>query len=197
MRTLFVVAGFLFSAMVLPSNGVGQEVTGSTHRAHVVGGDTLPIIDLQPVLFFAPRVFTSRSEEMRYYRLVHNVKRAYPYAYLAGVKLREYEDQLAAMDSEADRRKAIRKIETEIREQFEEDLKRLTRTQGLILIKLVDRETSQTSYDLLRDFRGMVSAVFWQSLARLFGYNLKTRYDPQGEDHLIEQIVIMIEAGAI
>ncbi len=134
---------------------------------------------------------------MRYYRLVHNVKRAYPYAYLAGVKLREYEDQLAAMDSEADRRKAIRKIETEIREQFEEDLKRLTRTQGLILIKLVDRETSQTSYDLLRDFRGMVSAVFWQSLARLFGYNLKTRYDPQGEDHLIEQIVIMIEAGAI
>lgn len=167
----------------------------TTVRAHIQGQDTIPVIDLQPVSVFAPRVFSSNFEARRYERLVYNVKRVYPYAQLAGIRLREYNEELAAMKSDAQRRRAIRQIERDIRDEFEADLMRLTRTQGMILIKLIDRETSHTSYELLREFRGMVSAVFWQSLGRLFGYNLKTPYDPLGEDYLIEEIVLMIEAG--
>lgn len=199
MNRCITYTGMLMLLLVfcLPTDGHAQEITGTTHRAILVNGDTIPVIELRPVLITAPRVFASRSEAMRYYRLVHNVKTAYPYAYLAGIKFREYESALARMDSEAERRKAVKEIENEIRGQFEEDLKRLTRTQGLILIKLIDRETSHTSYTILREFRGIVSAVFWQSLARIFGYNLRTQYDPFGEDHLIEEIVLMIEAGLI
>jgi hypothetical protein len=197
MRKWGLIFGLLLFLPGFSGSVLAQYVTGTTHRATVLDGDTVPVIDLQPVLIMAPRIFSSRSEEMRYYRLVQNVKRAYPYAQLAGVKLREYDSVLSAMESEIERRRAIKGIEEEIRDQFEEDLKSLNRTQGMILIKLIDRETSYTSYDILREFRGIVSAVFWQSLARIFGYNLRIQYDPNGEDHLIEEIVLMIEAGLI
>lgn len=174
-----------------------QMVVGTTVMARIVNGDTIPYIELKPVSFFAPRVFSSRSEALRYQRLVYNVKKVYPYARLAGERLREYSDELARLPNEAQRRKATKQIEKDIRAEFEGDLTKLTRTQGLILIKLIDRETAHTSYDILRDFRGAVSAVFWQSLGRIFGYNLKTHYDPYGEDQLIEEIVWMIEAGIL
>ncbi len=172
-------------------------ITGTTVRAHVVNGDTIPVIDLKPFVLFAPRTFSNRWERARYERLVYNIKRVYPYAKLTGIKLIEYNDTLSKMPSEAARRRAVRQIEKEIREEFESDLMRLNRSQGAILIKLIDRETSHTSYELLKDFRGAFSAVFWQSLGRIFGYNLKTPYDPKGEDSLIEEIVLMIEAGML
>lgn len=170
---------------------------GSVVKARIVNGDTLPVIDLAPVAFFAPRIFKSRGDENRYRRLVHNVKRVYPYARLAGIKFEEYNEILLSLPTEAQRRRAMRQAENELRAQFEDDLKRLTFTQGLILIKLVDRQTNHTSYDVVKEFRGMVSAVFWQGLGRIFGFNLKTEYDPEGEDRLIEEIVQMIEAGVI
>lgn len=80
---------------------------------------------------------------------------------------------------------------------FEDDVKNLTITQGRILLKLIDRETGNTTYLILQDLKGNFSAVFWQTVARVFGSNLKSEYDPKGEDHLIEQIVQMIEAGQL
>ena len=201
-NTLSANASGIMSGKVQDTfQGIEQDtlvvISGITVRASIIDGDTIPVIDLRPVTFFAPRYFSSRSEASRYQRLVYNVKRVYPYAQLAGSKLREYSEELSQIESESERRRVIREIEKEIRAEFESDLMRLNRTQGAILIKLIDRETSHTSYDLLRDFRGAFSAVFWQSLGRLFGYNLKTPYDPYGEDFLIEEIVLMIEAGAI
>lgn len=197
----FVFASVASSLWAAETNKLASPVDSlekyTTVRARVVDGDTLPVIDLQPFHLFAPRYFTSRSAAKRYQRLVYNVRKVYPYARLAGIKLREYSAELEQMESDSQRRRAVRQIENEIREEFEGDLMKLTRTQGLILIKLIDRETEHTSYDLLRDFRGMVSAVFWQSLGRIFGYNLKTDYDPEGEDYLIEEIVQMIEAGVL
>ncbi len=129
--------------------------------------------------------------------MVHNVRRVYPYAKLAGIKFEEYNELLLELPTENQRKRAMKQAEMELRAQFEDELKRLTFSQGLILIKLVDRETSHTSYDVVREFRGMVSAVFWQGLGRLFGFNLRTEYDPEGEDKLIEEIVQMIEAGVL
>jgi hypothetical protein len=174
-----------------------QDLPGQTTRAIVLDGDTIPYIELPVMRYYAPRIFANRRDEMRYTRLVHNVKRVYPYARLAGIKFMEYSELLEGIESESERKKITKEIEKQIKEEFEGELKRLTFAQGHILIKLIDRETNHSSFDVLKDFRGTLTAVFWQSFGRIFGYNLKNKYDPEGEDRLIEEIVRMIEVGDI
>lgn len=174
-----------------------QEITGITTRARVIDSDTVPIIDLPALTVVAPMEFDSRREERRHSRLVRNVKVAYPYAKLAGIRYREYSKQLEKIECKAERRKIMDQIEQKLLDEFGDDLKKLNFTQGLILIKLIDRETRHTSYDLLKDYRGMFRAFFWQSIGRLFGYDLRVEYDPHGEDKTIEHIIMMIEAGVI
>jgi hypothetical protein len=186
----------VFFTILLTEQSFSQQKGLITTRAVVLDGDTIPFIELKPVTFLAPRIFTSRREEIRYTRLVHNVKRVYPYAKLAGIKYEEYNRLLSSLP-ESQRKSVARQIEKQIKDEFEGDLRRLTITQGHILIKLIDRETMNTSYDVVKDFRGAFTAVFWQSIGRLFGYNLKTQYDPRGEDKLIEEIVLLIEQGFI
>lgn len=170
---------------------------GNTVAARVLNGDTIPVIELRPVSVTAKREFGSRWEAYRYNRTVRNVKVAYPYARLAGHMFREYSRQLMELETEKERNQFISEAEEEIRQNFEEDLKRLTFSQGLILIKLIDRETDQTSYHILKELRGAFSAVFWQSLGRIFGYDLREEYDPYGDDRQIEEIVQLIEEGYI
>lgn len=190
---LLYTLGFL----LVHSHISAQQNPGQTRQATIHDGDTIPYIELPTINFLAPRQFSNRFEEARYRRLVRNVKRAYPYAKIAGVRFEEYSALLNEVESDIERRRLTRQIENQIRDEFEGELKRLTISQGHILIKLIDRETRHTSYDVLRDFRGAFTAVFWQSLGRIFGYNLKTRYDPDGEDKLIEEIVQLIEQGLI
>lgn len=166
-------------------------------RAIVLDGDTIPYIELKPVVIFSPRFFSSRAEENRHRRLVHNVRRVYPFARLAGQKFAYYTQVLDTLPNEAARRRLMRQVERDLRSEFEDDLVRLTTAQGAILIRLIDRETQHSSFEVVREFRGAVSAVFWQSLGRIFGYNLRVRYDPNGQDRQIEEIVLLIEAGLL
>ncbi len=184
----------LCPGIVLAQN---DQNPGETRRAVVHEGDTIPYIELPTMRFFAPRIFDNPIQRVRYSRLVKNVKKVYPYAKLAGIKFQEYAELLEGIESEKERKKISKEIEDQIKAEFEGELRRLTFTQGHILIKLIDRETSHTSYDVLKDFRGTLSAVFWQSFGRIFGYNLKNHYDPYGEDKIIEEIVQMIEQGVI
>jgi len=161
----------------------------------IIDGDTIRIFDLPQVSIFPNRVFTSRGDRRRYERLVLNVLRVYPFAKLAGQKFIEYQKVVESMPSKRERRRAMKEAEDKLREQFEDDIKRLTFNQGVILIKLIDRETRHTSYGVLREFRGFFPAMFWQGLGRIFGFNLRTKYDPEGEDALIEEIVQQIELG--
>ncbi|MFW6351644.1 MAG: DUF4294 domain-containing protein [Bacteroidota bacterium] len=174
-----------------------KENEGTTTRAVVYQGDTIPYIELKTVPFIAPKHFKNKREKRRYTRLVYNIKKVYPYARLAGLKYRQYSEELSQIESESERKKMTKQIEQEIKEQFEDELKKLTISQGHILIKLIDRETQHSSYDLLKDFRGIFTAVFWQSFGRIFGYNLKTKYDPEGEDKNIEEVVQLIERGLL
>lgn len=160
-------------------------------------GDTIAVITLPEFVKFAPPEFKNAFQERRYNRLVRNVKKAYPYAKLAGIRLIEYENQLAQVTTERERIELMRQAEDDIREEFEDDLKKLTFSQGWILLKLIDRETGNTSYTLVSEFRGKFRAFFWQAFARIFGFDLKVQYDPLDVDKDIEQIVRMIEAGAI
>ncbi|MBE0642140.1 MAG: DUF4294 domain-containing protein, partial [Bacteroidales bacterium] len=163
----------------------------------VVDGDTIPSIELPEVRIWAPIAFRSASDERKFNKLVRNVKRVYPYAKLAGSMLRDYERQLIAAKNDAERRRLMKQAEKELKDRYGDELRKLTFSQGHILIKLVDRETGHSTYSLVEDLRGRFMAFFWQNFARIFGFNLKETYDPTGRDRNIETIVQMIEAGAI
>lgn len=167
-------------------------------RATVLeNGDTVPVIPLRGVEVFAIKKFTNKKEEERNQKLIRNVKLVYPYARLAGEKLLFYNARMVNAKSERERKNLMKKAEEEIKDKYGDELKKLNFSQGKILIKLIHRETKNTSYDLVKDFRGSFVAFFYQSFARIFGYNLKVEYDPDGEDRNIETIVQMIEAGAL
>lgn len=165
-------------------------------KAKIVNGDTIPMMSLPEFRVKGHVIYRTPSEQRRYDRLVRNVKKVYPYARLAGIKLREYDQMMEGLN-EKEQRKLYKKAEEELKAQFGEELKALTVTQGHILLKLVDRETGNPTYNIVKELRGTFVAFFWQNLSRLFGYNLKEKYDPQGKDREIEMIVQRIEAGTI
>lgn len=166
-------------------------------KARIIGNDTVLVYEIPELDVYPGFFFRNRWDYWRYERMVRNVKAAYPYAKLAGMKLMELDRQLVNEKNEKKRKVLIDETEKKIRTEFEEDVKKLTVTQGRILIKLIDRETGNTTYQVLQDVKGNVSAVFWQAIARIFGSNLKSEYDPYGEDMLIEMIIVGIEAGEI
>jgi len=162
-------------------------------------GLTLPEVEIKEVTIVAPQQKSSprraRAQLRQYDRLIYNLKKTYPYAVIARDKLAEVNSQLEAVTDEKDRRELLKNVEKEILDEFEDDARNMTITQGRLLIKLIDRETQNTSYELIKQYRGFLSAAFWQGIARIFGSNLKAEYDPFGEDALIELIVRDIEAG--
>lgn len=166
-------------------------------KAKVVDGDTVATVQLpeaQVVTRWKPR---DRREAQRYDKLTRNVVRVYPYARMTGQLLREYEFDLSLISKESDQDLYIKLAEAELRAEFEAEVKDLTISQGEVLIKLIDRETGRTSYDLVKDLRGGFQAFAWQGLARLFGQNLKSGYDAQGDDLMVEVIVERIERGEL
>ncbi|MBN2613875.1 MAG: DUF4294 domain-containing protein [Bacteroidales bacterium] len=163
----------------------------------ILDGDTLLLSSIEEVYIFPRRRFSSDWEYRKYQRLIRNVKKAYPYAKMAKQKYDEVEEHFLTLKSEKSRKVYIKQVEKEIMNQYEDELKKLTITQGRILIKLIDREIGETSYDLLKDLKGSFSAFFWQTIARIFGSNLKSNFDAEGEDRLINEIVILIERGVL
>lgn len=129
--------------------------------------------------------------------MIYNIKKAYPYAQVAGIKLKELDDHLVTIQSEKEQKVYIDQAEKEIMKEFEKEVKRLTITQGIILVKLIDRETGRTSYQVIKELKGGFTAFFWQGIARIFGNNLKTEYDPDDQDKVMEDIIRGIEAGFI
>lgn len=188
MRVLFVI---IFSVFV--SSLFAQKL----YPAFVKEGDTIYVDVLNEVEVTAPLIFSNKQNAKRYSRLVRYVKKVYPYAKIAGMKMREYEQILEDTPRKRDRKKIMKQAEQELKEEFTDELKNLTYMQGEILLKLIDRETQTSGYDIVKDMRGGFKAGFYQGFARLFGFNLKDRYDPEGRDHEIEEIVLMIEQGRI
>lgn len=187
----------IFFTILLSVKGQQPELHGTIALARIEDGDTLIIMNLPTVEIFGTMIFESKKAAKRYGRLVYNVRKAYPFARLAGIKLQEYSEILLATEDEKERKKIMKQAEDELMAEYGDDLKDLTFTQGKILLKLVDRETGNTSYDIVQDLRGKFTAFFWQSFARIFGYNLKVHYDPEGEDKDIEEIVRLIETGQL
>ncbi|HSH51466.1 MAG TPA: DUF4294 domain-containing protein, partial [Bacteroidales bacterium] len=160
-------------------------------------GDTIPNVLIGEVIIFPEKKFKNRYQAWRYRKLVRDLKKVYPYAKLAKKKLDQMEKEFLELETEKERKRYVKTIEKQLMDEFGNELKKLTITQGRLLLKLIDRETGSTSYFLLQELRGNFSAFFWQAIARLFGSDLKSEYDPQGEDRMIERIVLLIEHNQI
>jgi hypothetical protein len=187
----------LNSALVLGQYQAQDPDSITVTRAVVQDNDTLPVIELPEVRVYERKDFAYLYLKRRYRRLIRNVKKAYPYSQIAGKELRDLDAYLTTLPTEKERKAHINEAEKEIMERFEKEVRRLTVSQGIILVKLIDRETGRTSYQVIKELKGNLTAFFWQGIARIFGNNLKTEYDPKGEDRIIEDIVLGIEAGFI
>ncbi len=194
---LIVVAFLLslFAGVAAQSvvNGTGQVLVAG----RVEGSDTIAHVNLREIVVMPPMKFDSNRDYVRYSRLVRNIKITLPYARMAASKLRDINSHLATLKSEKEKKAYLKVAEKELFAEFEKPLRKLSVSQGRLLIKLVDRETGNTTYTIIKQYKGGVSAFFWQSVARLFGSNLKDGFDEDGDDRTINYIINLIDNGLL
>ena len=166
--------------------------------ATIVDGDTIPLVYLREVNVYASGMLLTAKEIKNNAKLIRNVRMMLPYAREAKRRLDALEIEIANLPKK-ERKAAIKRAEQKLKDDYKDQLSKYTFSQGLVLIKLIDRETSRTAYALVGDLRGSFRAGLYQTLARLFGYNLKTKYDPvhDKKDELIERIIKSIERGQL
>ncbi|MDE6623866.1 MAG: DUF4294 domain-containing protein [Alistipes sp.] len=185
-----LAAAFVVAA--LPA-AQAQGGRGFWHQEWTVdGGDSIALVHVLPVY-----VFSRPVDLRRYRRLVDAVKKVYPIAKIAKAKMADMEEELCRLPTKKAQKEYIKQVYDEIKAEYTPVLKRMTRTQGRVLLKLIDRETEYTAYEVLKEFRGGFVAGFWQGISKIFGQNLKSEYDKEGEDRMIEQIVVYYEAGLL
>ena len=172
-----------------------ERDTSELYMGIIEGNDTLIHKNIGEVRVFPQRTFKNKRQQRRYTRYILKVKKVYPLAVKARILLAKYEPEYYALENQRDRRKLMKKLEKELLAEHMEDLKKWSISDGRILLKLINRETERTPYVLIKDFRGGVSALFWQGIARIFSNNLKTGYNAEEEDRFLEEIVALIEAG--
>lgn len=143
------------------------------------------------------RIYHRMRDMRNYERMVRAVKKVYPLALEAARRMENLDEQLAAMDRRRDRKAYTEAIEDALKEEISPMLWKMTRYEGKILLKLIDRETNHTVFNIIKDFRSGFTAGFYQMLAKMFGNNLKLEYDPDGEDEMLEYIVKCYKAGLL
>ena len=160
------------------------------------GRDTIFIDEIRASKVYSRLPRQKGKEWRKYYRLVHNFSKTYPYA-LAARRIVQRADQTIEENKlkRLKRDRYINTVQDELFEMFEQPLRNLTVSQGALLMKLIDREIGKSSYMIIKDYKSGIAATFWQGIAKLFGSDLKKPYDPKGEDSKIEELVQMWEDG--
>lgn len=170
---------------------------GAVLPIEISASDTVFLATLPNISVFPRQQNASKRQEQFYWRTVRDVKKALPLAKIVGKEIAETNRILYQLPDDNARKEYLKEYEKRLFEEYEPILRKMTISQGLMLIKLIDRECQQNSYDLIRIYRGGFSAFFWQGVARLFKADLKAEYDPENEDRIIEQVVILVEAGQL
>jgi hypothetical protein len=160
-------------------------------------GDSIQYVELNNVWVFAEPVFKDARQRAAYNRLVYNVKKVLPIAKEVNRIIIETGDYLETLPNKRAKDEHMKKVEASIMKEYKPRMKKLTYSQGKLLIKLVYRECSSSSYDLIRGFLGPIRAGFYQTFAWFFGASLKKDYDPNGIDRLTERVVLQVEAGEL
>lgn len=194
---VFVMLGFFGKAiaqetmplLTLPHYGEGRpEVIGYYLTTKLESGEEVPWFPIETVVVTANRAWKSVAEREQYMRLKRNVLRVLPYAIYAQKRYEQLDRDLALVSSKQDEKRLIKNCEDEIKEKIHNEVKNLSVSQGKILIKLIERQTGSTSYELVKSMKGSVTAFVYQGVARIFGHNLKATYNAE-EDFVIENII--------
>lgn len=193
--SFFFISFIGMSQSTTPLKPAQSEVKGTLCESVYYQGDTIPYAKLHTVTCSSDRVFKNHRQKAAWDRLKYNVKKVYPYAILASAKLKEYDRVMETIPSEGGKKAFMKQAEKDLKNEFEDELKNLTVTQGRLLIKLIDRETGRTTYDIVKCMRGSFSATMWQGVAIVFNSSLKADYDADGDERNIEQAIRLIEDG--
>lgn len=199
---LFWGAAFSLSAMpddVAEPAPLGRNYIRSYSWKVDEEGDTVPVINLRGITVFKKWNFKNKKEEDFYWRTVRDVKLTLPYAKLIAETLIETYEYIETFPTQKEREQYLKEMEKSLFEQYKPVLKRFSKRQAKVLIKLVQRETHQTSYDIVKAFLGSFRATFWQGFGKLFGVSLKSEFQPgkDREDAILERVACAVEEGTI
>ncbi len=195
MKYLFLLSYFLVFFVVPDSLWAQDRLRADSNRTGptylpttIVDGEAIPWVLLPEVVVTGYRIFKTPEDRARYNRLKYNVLKVMPYARFAEQRYEKLQRELALTSNKKEQKKLVRQCEKEIKDMFNKEIKKMTVSQGEILVKLIDRQTGNSSYELVKELRGGVTAFFYQSVAKVFGHNLKNTYDPEQERD-IENII--------
>lgn len=197
-RYIAVTAILIFSAVTAAAQG---RITPGQHikdlmEYRIEGRDTVYIGELPAARVYSRLPRQKGRDWRKYYRLVYNFSKVYPYAIIARHLVEEADSTITADNLRRGKRERyINSVQNELFEAFEEPMKNLTVSQGALLMKLIDREVGKSSYNIIKDYKSRMAAGFWQGIAKLFGSDLKAPYDPDGEDRQTEELVKIWEDG--
>ena len=160
-------------------------------------GDSIQYMEMNNVYVYPQLTFKNKKQAQQYMRLVNNVKKVLPIAKEARMMLIETTEYLETLQTDQEKAEHMKRVEADIFKTYKPKMKKLTYSQGKLLIKLIDRECHSSSYDMIKAFMGPLRAGFWQVFAWGFGASLKKEYDAKGVDRLTERVVLMVESGQI
>ena len=195
-----ILVFILFFSFIVIENSAQEQtntIKGYMVPARIHEGDTIASLRMPTLYVFKPLIFKNKKQQQAYNRMVRNVKRTLPIAKEVNRAIIETYEYLQTLPDEKARQKHLNQVEKGVKEQYTPRLKKLSFSQGKLLIKLINRETNSSSYELVKAFLGPFKAGFYQAFAAIFGASLKKEYHPEGEDAMIEQIVLLVESGQI
>lgn len=183
---------------LLPLGAAAGRAYTRVYTEQLPGGESRTVVELMPISVYPKGVLPRRGfDSPQIQRMIRNLKIVYPIAKEANLTLKAMENHLLTLKTKREQDAFVKAMEKQLKIKYTPVLKQMTFSQGKILIKLIDRETSRTSYELVKEIRGGFSAFMWQGVARLFGANLKDQYDAVGDDRVIEILIQLYEAGEI
>mgnify|MGYP003482209118 CR=1 FL=1 len=166
-------------------------------RLQVSANDTFYLARMQDVWVYPKMVFKNKQQERFYWRTVRDVKKTLPYAKLIKQDILYADSVLRTFSTEKEKRQWWRRFEKQLFRKYEKDFRGMYASQGMMLMKLVNRETQQTGYNLIKHYKGKFSANFWQFIAKLFKNDLKEEYDEKDKDRIVERVIILVESGQL
>ncbi len=181
-----------------PGSGMRKVFRGKYHTV-TEEGDTVLVVIFNEITVYPPLKFKNKKQEEFYWRTVRDVKKALPYAKLICETMLETYEYIETFPTKEERERYLKEMESAVFEQYKPALKRFSKNQAKMLVKLIQRETNQSSYDILKAFLGSFRATFWQGFGKLFGVNLKGKYSPDTDekDAIIERVCTMVEQGEL
>lgn len=159
--------------------------------------DTFYLAHMHDIWVYPKMVFKNKKQERFYWKTVRDVKKTLPFAKMLSKEMAYADEQLAKIDDKKLRKKWWKAHERYLFRKYEQEFRGMTASQGQMLMKLMDRESDRTSYEIIKHYRGKASANFWQFIAKLFKNDLKEGYDAADKDRIVERVINLVEAGQL